>query len=67
MFASSLNPRKTEFDWTLVLPTLALAAVGVLFIFSATAEASQGMPLYKQTFFLQIIWIVAGLGAAVAL
>jgi rod shape determining protein RodA len=67
MVAASLNPKKGEFEWPLVLPALGLGVIGVLFIFSATAEASQGLPLYKQTFFLQIVWFAAGVGAAVAL
>ena len=39
---------------------------GGLFIFSATGEASQAQALYKQMFFLQIIWFAVGLGAAAA-
>jgi len=67
MFATSLNPRKMEIEWPLVLPALILGVVGVLFIFSATEEAAQGRPLYKQTFFLQIVWFAVGVGAALAL
>jgi rod shape determining protein RodA len=66
MYEANLNERRTDFDWPLVLATGALGVVGVLFIFSATGEGTQGQPLYKQTFFLQIIWFGAGLGAALA-
>jgi rod shape determining protein RodA len=59
-----LNPRRREFDWPLLLSAVALAVVGVLFVFSATEEASQDLPLYQQKFFQQIIWCAAGLGAA---
>ena len=54
--------RKRDFDWPLLLAAAALAVVGVLFIFSATEEASQDQPLYQQTFFLQIIWCAGGVG-----
>ena len=62
MYEAHLNERKKDFDWPLLLATGALAVTGVLFIFSATEEASQGQPLYRQTFFLQIIWLRRGWG-----
>jgi len=64
MYEAQLNERKRDFDWPLLLGTGALAATGVFFIYSATEKASQAQPLYRQMFFLQIIWLVAGVGAA---
>ena len=66
MYEAHLNERKKDFDWLLLLATVALAVTGVLFIFSATEEAAQGQPLYRQPFFLQIVWIAVGLVAAAA-
>lgn len=66
MYEPHLNERKKDWDWPLLLGTGALGLIGVLFIFSATAEESQAQPLYKQPFFLQIIWLLAGTGAAAA-
>jgi rod shape determining protein RodA len=60
------NERKRELDWLLLLAALALAAIGVLFIFSATGDGAPSQPLYRQTFFLQILWILVGLAAAAA-
>jgi rod shape determining protein RodA len=66
MYEPHLNERKKDWDWPLLMGTGALGLIGVLFIFSATAEESLAQPLYKQPFFLQIIWLGAGLGAAAA-
>jgi len=66
MFEANLNERKKGYDWPLLLATGALAAVGVLFIFSASGEGSQELALYRQKFFRQIIWCLAGGGAAAA-
>ncbi len=66
MYEAHLNKRKKDWDWPLLLGTGALGLIGVLFIFSATAEESLAQPLYKQPFFLQIIWLLAGTGAAAA-
>jgi len=66
MHQAHLNEWRKDLDWPLPLATGALGVVGVLFIFSATGEGAQAQPLYKQTFFLQIVWLGAGLGAAVA-
>ena len=45
-----------EFDWTTFLIALALSAIGIVFIYSATRDASS-------TFFLwrQLIWLACGL------
>jgi rod shape determining protein RodA len=66
MYETNLNERKLDLDWALLLGTWGLAVTGVFFIYSATGEGSQAQPLYRQMFFLQIIWFVAGLGAAAA-
>ena len=66
MYEAHLNGRRMDFDRPLLLATGALGVVGVLFVFSATGEGAQAQPLYKQMFFLQIIWFGAGLGAAAA-
>ena len=66
MHQAHLNEWKKDFDWPLLLATVALGVVGVLFIFSATGEGAQAQPWYKQMFFLQMIWFGAGLGAAAA-
>jgi rod shape determining protein RodA len=66
MYEPQLNERKLDLDWPLLLAAWGLAVTGVLFIFSATGDASQGQPLYRQPFFLQIVWIAAGAGAAAA-
>jgi rod shape determining protein RodA len=66
MYETNLNGRKLDLDWALLLGTWGLAVTGVFFIYSATGEGSQAQPLYRQMFFLQIIWFVAGLGAAAA-
>lgn len=66
MYEAQLNERKRDFDWPLLLGTVALATTGVLFIYSATGEASQAQPLYRQMFFLQIVWFAVGVGAAAA-
>ena len=66
MYEAHLNERNRDWDWPLLLATGALGVVGVLFIFSATGEGAQTQPLYRQTFFLQLLWIAVGLGAAAA-
>lgn len=53
----------------LVFATVALMAIGVLFIYSATyaTESAQNLPIYRQRFFMQIIWYLIGAGAAFAI
>jgi rod shape determining protein RodA len=66
MYETHLNERKLDLNWPLLLAACGLAVTGVLFIFSATGDASPGQPLFRQAYFLQIIWIAAGAGAAAA-
>jgi rod shape determining protein RodA len=64
MYEANLNERKSDFDWPLLAATGMLAAVGVLFIFSASGAGAQELALYRQKFFRQIVWCLAGAGAA---
>ncbi len=64
MYEANLNERKNDFDWLLLAATVALAVVGVFFIFSASGAGAQELPLYRQRFFRQIVWCLAGAGAA---
>jgi len=53
---------RTHFDWPLLLTTLAIAAVGLVNLYSATRHAPQ-----KGLFGVQIWWMVIGLAAFVAM
>jgi rod shape determining protein RodA len=64
MYEANLNERKSDFDWPLLAATGALAVVGVFFIFSASGAGAQELALYRQKFFRQIVWCLAGAGAA---
>jgi rod shape determining protein RodA len=61
--------RQSRVDWLLIAGLTGLMAIGVAFIYSATSasEASQVMPLYRQRWFLQIVWYLGGLSAAAIL
>ena len=69
MFDPTLNEKPSRIDWPLWLAAAGLMVIGVLFVYSATSvsEAARTMPLYRQTFFHQIIWCGLGLAAALAL
>jgi rod shape determining protein RodA len=64
MYEANLNERKSDFDWPLLAAAGTLAVVGVLFIFSASGAGAQELPLYRQKFFRQIVWCLAGAGVA---
>ncbi len=66
MYEANLNERKSDLDWPLLAATAALAVVGVFFIFSASGAGAQELALYRQKFFRQIVWCLAGAGAAAA-
>jgi rod shape determining protein RodA len=64
MYEAQLNERKRDLNWPLLAAAAGLVAVGVFFIASASGEASADQALYRQKFFKQIIWCLAGAGAA---
>ena len=66
MYEEHLNQKKKELDWPLLSAALGLVVVGVFFVLSASGEAAQELPLYKQKYFQQIIWCAAGVGAGAA-
>jgi rod shape determining protein RodA len=66
MYDPRLNEKKSDFDWPLHVATLGLMFIGTAFIFSATAQHVTPVAWYRQDYVRQIIWYVAGLGAAVA-
>jgi rod shape determining protein RodA len=50
-----------DFDWPLLLIALCLCGLGILQIFSATHDASEGLPVWKLAWVKQIVWLLAGL------
>ncbi len=66
MYEANLNERKSDLDWPLLAATAALAALGVLFIFSASGVGAQELALYRQKFFRQIVWCLVGAAAVAA-
>ncbi len=69
MYDRTLNDKRGELDWPLMVASFGLMVIGVLFVFSATSavEIAKEMPWFQQTFAKQIIWCAAGCGAALAL
>lgn len=61
--------RQSKVDWMLVAAIAGLMTIGLAFIYSATSvsESSQLLPLYKQRWFLQLVWYCGGLTAAAIL
>jgi rod shape determining protein RodA len=61
--------RHSKVDWMLVAAIAGLMTIGLAFIYSATSvsESSQLLPLYKQRWFLQLVWYCGGLTAAAIL
>ncbi|HOX04261.1 MAG TPA: rod shape-determining protein RodA [Candidatus Paceibacterota bacterium] len=68
MLEASLNERERRVDWPLLASALGLMVLGVVFIWSATANPDPvgGLPWYRQTAFQQAVWCVLGLGVAAA-
>ena len=66
MYEPTLNEKRGELDWPLLLSALGLMIIGVFFVFSATSavEIARDWPWFKQTFAHQIIWCIIGFGAA---
>jgi rod shape determining protein RodA len=61
--------RQSKVDWMLVAAVTGLMTIGLAFIYSATSvsETAQVIPLYKQRWFLQLVWYCGGLTAAAIL
>jgi rod shape determining protein RodA len=63
-----IRKKESKIYLPLVVATLALMLVGVLFIYSATyaTESVQNLPFYRQRYFMQIVWYLIGIVAAIA-
>ncbi len=66
MYDTSLNERKHDFDWPLLVCACGLMCIGAAFIYSAMAGREAATVWYKQTYMHQILWYSIGLGAAAA-
>src|SRR3990170_3872805 len=68
MFETTLNERQSRLDRLQVAAACGLILLGALFVYSATmgSEAAGATPLLEQSWFRQMVWYAAGLGAAVA-
>jgi cell division protein FtsW (lipid II flippase) len=69
MFDVINNAQQARLDKLQLSAIACLMFVGVAFVYSATmvGEAASTMPIYDQLWMRQIIWYVAGIGAAAAL
>jgi rod shape determining protein RodA len=69
MFETILNERQARIEKVQLVAIALLMFLGAAFIYSATMvnESARLAPLIKQTWFRQVIWYVAGTGAAVGL
>ena len=57
--------RHSRVDWLQLAGLLGLMTIGVLFIYSATlAHEANTIPWYRERFFMQAVWYLAGLCAA---
>ncbi|HEX5222039.1 MAG TPA: rod shape-determining protein RodA [Verrucomicrobiae bacterium] len=65
----ALKDTSPRVDRLQIVALLGLMVVGVLFIFSATmvSDSAAAQPLVKQLWFRQLVWLGAGLSAAIAL
>ena len=66
---SLFSESQSRIDRLQVAALCGLMILGALFVYSATmvTESALSAPLYKQIWFRQIVWYLAGLGAATAL
>jgi rod shape determining protein RodA len=66
MFNNSHTERPSRIDGLQLLAVLALMAVSIAFVYSATMvnESTSALAWYRQSYFKQIIWFALGLGAA---
>jgi len=60
MYEPQLNERRSDYEWPLAAAVLGLMIIGTMFIFSAT----ENQPLLRNTYWLQVVWYVLGVGAA---
>src|SRR5258706_924720 len=69
MFEAVLNERQSRIDRLQVAALCGLMLLGAAFIYSATmvTESASAAPWYNRIWVRQIIWYLAGLGAAAAL
>jgi rod shape determining protein RodA len=65
----ALKDTSPRVDRLQIAALIGLMVVGVLFIFSATmvSDSAAAQPLVKQLWFRQLVWLGAGLSAAIAL
>ncbi len=65
MIAFPQTERQSRVEWLQLAGLLGLMVVGVLFIYSATlAHEANDIPVYRERFFMQIVWYGLGIFAA---
>ncbi len=64
---ANLKKKESRLMWLLIFAIAGLMVVGVTFVYSAseTNEALSSLPFYRQRYFMQIVWYVLGVIAAV--
>jgi rod shape determining protein RodA len=69
MIDSLFSESQSRIDKLQIAALCGLMVIGALFVYSATmvSEASGIVPIYNQLWFRQLIWYVAGIGAAAGL
>ena len=67
MIATPLNETPSRVDGVLIGSLMGLMVIGTLFIYSATQAYSRDLPVYREQFFMQMVWYAVGLGAAAVL
>ena len=63
----STKEGEPRLDAALALSLAGLMGLGVLFIYSATRAYTRDLPVYREQYFMQILWYAAGCAAATAL
>jgi rod shape determining protein RodA len=63
---AAINQKEPRVDWLMLGALVALMGIGLAFIFSATmvSESAALVPWYRQRWFMQIVWYLAGSLAA---
>src|SRR5881394_988703 len=68
MFAIGQSESRSRVEWLQLAGLIGLMLTGVLFVYSATlAYEANAIPWHKALFVRQIVWYVAGVGAAIGL